>query len=62
MDKRAKMIKKMEEGQTNIETILQHPQPFPQRLKNKNKEGKYQKCICMLKELSLNSPLVEALE
>lgn len=36
--------------------------PFLQRLKKKAEDGKFQKCLSMLKELSMNIPLVEALE
>ena len=38
------------------------PPPFPQRLVKKTKDGKYQCFITMLKQLSINVPLVEALE
>lgn len=37
-------------------------QPFPQRLKKKNEEGKFQNFISMLKKLSINLPLIDALE
>ncbi|KAK4726904.1 hypothetical protein R3W88_031821 [Solanum pinnatisectum] len=36
--------------------------PFPQRLVKKNEEGKYHRFITMLKQLSINVPLIEALE
>ncbi|TMW81748.1 hypothetical protein EJD97_008030 [Solanum chilense] len=36
--------------------------PFPQRLVKKTKDGKYHRFITMLKQLSINVPLVEALE
>uniref|UniRef100_M1DPF1 Integrase core domain containing protein n=1 Tax=Solanum tuberosum TaxID=4113 RepID=M1DPF1_SOLTU len=38
------------------------PPPFPQRLKKKTEESKYRRFISMLKQLSINVPLIEALE
>ena len=38
------------------------PPPFPQRLLKKTKDGKYRRFITMLKQLSINVPLVEDLE
>ena len=38
------------------------PPPFLQRLVKKTEDGKYQRFITMLKQLSINVPLVEALE
>ena len=38
------------------------PPPFPQRLVKKTEDGKYWRFITMLKQLSINVPLVEALE
>ncbi|XP_049368331.1 uncharacterized protein LOC125833225 [Solanum verrucosum] len=38
------------------------PPPFPQRLVKKTEEGKYLRFISMLKPLSINVPLIEALE
>ena len=38
------------------------PPPFAQRLVKKTMDGKYQRFITMLKQLSINVPLVEALE
>ena len=38
------------------------PPPFSQRLVKKTEDGKYQRFITMLKHLSINVPLVEALE
>ena len=38
------------------------PPPFPQRLVKKTEHGKYRCFITMLKQLSINVPLVEALE
>ena len=38
------------------------PPPFPQRLVKKTEDGKYRRFITILKQLSINVPLVEALE
>ena len=38
------------------------PPPFPQRLMKKTEDGKYRRFITMLKLLSMNVSLVEALE
>ena len=38
------------------------PPPFPQRLVKKTEDGKYRHFITMLKQLSINVPLVESLE
>ncbi|KAK4717902.1 hypothetical protein R3W88_016240 [Solanum pinnatisectum] len=38
------------------------PTPFPQRLVKKTEQGKYRMFIIMLKQLSINVPLIEALE
>ena len=38
------------------------PPPFPQRLVKETEDGKYRRFITMLKQLSVNVPLVEALE
>ena len=38
------------------------PPPFPQRLVKKSDDGKYRHFITMLKQLSINVPLLEALE
>ena len=44
-------------------TPMPRPQPlFPQRLVKKTEDGKYQRFITMLKQISINVPLVEALE
>ena len=42
--------------------IPRPPPPFPQRLVKKTEDGKYRRFITMLKHLSINVPLVEALE
>ena len=38
------------------------PPPFPKRLLKKTEDGKYRRFITMLKQFSINVPLVEALE
>ena len=38
------------------------PPPFPQRLVKKTEDGKYWRFITMLKQLSINVPLVKVLE
>ena len=38
------------------------PPPFPQRLVKKTEDSKYRRFITMLKQLSINVPLKEALE
>ena len=38
------------------------PPPFPQRLVKKTENGKYRHFITMFKQLSINVPLIEALE
>ena len=38
------------------------PPPFPRRLVKKTEDGKYRCFIAMLKQLTINVPLVEALE
>ena len=38
------------------------PPPFPKRFVKKTEDGKYRYFITMLKQLSINVPLVEALE
>ena len=38
------------------------PLPFPQRLVKKTEDGKYRHFITMVKQLSVNVPLIEALE
>ena len=42
--------------------ITRPPPPFPQRLVKKTEDGKYRRFITMLKQLSINFPLLEALE
>ena len=45
-----------------VVSIPRPPPPFPQRLVKKIKDGKYQHFITMLKQLSMNVPLKEALD
>ena len=45
-----------------FKTILRPPPPFPQRLKKKTDDPKFSKFMAMLKQLTINVPLVEALE
>ncbi|KAK4733818.1 hypothetical protein R3W88_008079 [Solanum pinnatisectum] len=45
-----------------LQQIPRPPPPFHQRLRKKAEDGKFTKFITMLKQLSVNIPLVEALE
>ena len=45
-----------------VTPIPRSPPPFPQRLVKKTEYGKYRPFITKLKQLSINVPLVEALE
>ena len=45
-----------------VTNIPRPPPPFPQRLLKKTEDGKYWFYISMLKQLSINVPLREALE
>ena len=47
---------------TNVIPMPRPPPPFPQRLVKKTKDGNYRCLITMLKNLSINFPLVEAQE
>ena len=51
-------------GEVTMKVILiaRLPPPFHQILVKKTKDGKYRRFITMLKQLSINVPLVEALE
>jgi len=55
MEKEAEITQK-------VVPIPRPPSPFPQRLVKKTEEGKYRRFISMLKQLSINVPLIEALE
>ena len=56
-----KVVKEVEVPQKVI-PIPRQPPPFPQRLVKKANYGKYRRFITMLKYLSINVPLIEALE
>ncbi|XP_069145401.1 uncharacterized protein [Solanum lycopersicum] len=45
-----------------VNPIPRPPPPFPQRLVKKTEDGKYRCFINMLKQLSINVPLIKALE
>ncbi|XP_049366950.1 uncharacterized protein LOC125831852 [Solanum verrucosum] len=49
-------------GTMPLQQIPRPPLPFPQRLKKKVKDGKFAKFITILRQLSMNIPLVETLE
>ncbi|XP_049368219.1 uncharacterized protein LOC125833118 [Solanum verrucosum] len=49
-------------GKQTIDPPILPPPHFPQRLVKKIEEGKYRRFISMLKQLSINVPLIEALE
>ena len=55
-------IEKDAEVSMKVIPLTRKPPPFPQRLMKKTEDGKYQCLITMLKQLSINVPLVEALE
>ena len=46
----------------NVIPMPRPPPPFPQILVKKTEDGKYRHFLTMLKQLSINVPLVEALE
>ena len=57
-----KTVKDVEVPQ-KVTPMHRPPPPFPQRLEVKNiEDGKYRHFITMLKQLSINVPLVETLE
>ena len=58
MDKAAKEA----EVSQKVVPIPRLPPPFPQRLVKKIEDYKYRHFITILKQLSLNVPLIEALE
>uniref|UniRef100_M1DDB4 Integrase core domain containing protein n=1 Tax=Solanum tuberosum TaxID=4113 RepID=M1DDB4_SOLTU len=55
-------IEKEAEISQKVVHIPRSPPPFPQRLVKKTEDGKYRRFITMLKQLSINVPLIEALE
>ena len=55
--------KKVDEAKKAAPTPMSRPPPpFPQRLKKQAEDGKFLKFISMLKQISVNVPLIEALE
>ena len=56
-----KTVKDIEVPQ-KVTLMPRPPPPFPQRLVKRTKDGKYRCFITMLKQLSINVPLVETLE
>lgn len=62
VEKEAKAIKRRKNWSHKVLTHIQRPfLPFTQRLKKKDEEGKYHKFISILKELSVNISIGEAL-
>ena len=55
-------VRKDAEVPVKVIPMPRPPPPFPQRLVKKTEDGKYRCFITMLKHLSINVPLVEALE
>ena len=55
-------IAKDDEVTKKVTPMPRPPRPFPQRLVRKTEDGKYRRFKTMLKQLSINVPLVEALE
>ncbi|PHT58202.1 hypothetical protein CQW23_00565 [Capsicum baccatum] len=55
-------IRKQEEKKVVEKTIPYPPPPFPQRLKNQANDTRFSKFMTMLNQLTINVPLVEALE
>ncbi|XP_047268863.1 uncharacterized protein LOC124898840 [Capsicum annuum] len=53
---------KEKEKEVVVSTILKPPPPFPQWLKNKMNDENFRKFMAILKQLTVNVPLVEALE
>ena len=56
-----KMVKDVEVPQ-KVTPMHRPPPPFPQMLVTKTEDGKYNRFITMFKQLSINVPLVEALD
>ena len=55
-------MEKMQKLPIKVIPMLKPPPPFPQRLVKKTENGKQRRFITMLKQLSINIPLVEDLE
>ena len=58
-------VRKIEKGTEvpqKVVPIPRPPPPLPQRLVKKIEDGKFQRFITMLKQLSSNVPFVEAIE
>lgn len=53
---------KQVEGTLPLQQIPKPPLPFSQRLSKKAEDGEFTEFITMLRKLSVNTPLVEALE
>ena len=62
MVKQRKVMEKMQKLPIKVIPMPRPPPPFPQRLVKKTEDGKYRRFITMLKQLSINVALVEALE
>ncbi|KAK4737103.1 hypothetical protein R3W88_000800 [Solanum pinnatisectum] len=60
--KQTRATEKGVEGTMPLLQIPRPPPPFSQRLKKKAEYGKFMKFITMLRQFSLNIPLLEALE
>ncbi|KAH0678939.1 hypothetical protein KY284_020024 [Solanum tuberosum] len=61
-EKSENAIEKEVKVSQKVVPIPRPPPPFPQRLVKKTEDGKYRRFITMLKQLSINVPLIEALE
>ena len=61
-DSEKAMTEQEAEISQKVVPIPRPPPPFPQRLVKKTEDGKYRRFITMLKQLSINVPLIEALE
>lgn len=48
--------------QQRYKPVPRSPPPFPRRLKKREEEGKFKQFLSILKQLSINIPLIEALK